>query len=67
MRTGAGVVIGEGEDTQFLGLLMDKVNGKELEKRLWKDDSWANAHYTLEMLRQVSKDMKARSLTNKGS
>lgn len=47
------MVIGTGEESRFMGLLMDKANGKELEKRLWKDDSWANAKYTLEMLRQV--------------
>ena len=98
---------GTGENTKFMGLLMGKINGKELEKRcdplrsarpdgpawsvprttggnlrmkqarvtrgtpkpksyletllftlvmpgrLWKDESWADAKYTLEMLRQV--------------
>lgn len=32
---------------------VDQVNGKELEKRFWKDSTWSNAKYTLEMLRQV--------------
>ena len=53
VRTWGGVVSGEGEDAKFVGLLMEKLNGKELEKRLWRDESWANAKYTLEMLRQV--------------
>ena len=33
MRTGAGIVTGTGENTNFMGLLMGKINGKELEKR----------------------------------
>ena len=93
VQTGAGIVTGTGENTKFMGLLMGKINGKELEKRcaplgnqrtlrtpciinangstngalhetcaqvsgqlfgrLWKDESWADARYTLEMLRQV--------------
>ena len=33
VRTGAGVVTGSGHNTKFVGLLMGKINGKELEKR----------------------------------
>jgi hypothetical protein len=33
VRTGAGLVTGSGHNTKFVGLLMGKINGKELEKR----------------------------------
>ncbi len=33
VQTGAGIVTGTGESTKFMGLLMGKINGKELEKR----------------------------------
>ncbi|KAK9817000.1 hypothetical protein WJX72_008078 [[Myrmecia] bisecta] len=52
MGTGAALV-SDGEDGMMEGLILDKVNGMPLNKRMWKDERFANARYVLEMLRQV--------------
>ena len=56
MQTGAGIVTGQGENTKFLGLLMGKINGKELEKRC---ATCCPAHH--ELLRRNSRSLKAET------
>ncbi|CAL5228490.1 g11635 [Coccomyxa viridis] len=50
MGTGAAVI--RKSDQGLEGLILEKVNGAPLEKRLLKDDTFADASYILEMMTQ---------------
>ncbi|CAK0786003.1 hypothetical protein CVIRNUC_009216 [Coccomyxa viridis] len=50
MGTGAAVI--RKSDKGLEGLILEKVNGAPLEKRLLKDDTFADAGYILEMMTQ---------------
>ncbi|KAK9814144.1 hypothetical protein WJX72_001224 [[Myrmecia] bisecta] len=51
MGTGAAVI--SGEEQMLQGLVLDKLNGTPLDSRLWKDESFNDINYVIEMLRQV--------------
>ncbi|CAL8466107.1 g5643 [Coccomyxa elongata] len=51
MGTGAALI--RRNDQGLEGLILEKVNGMPLEKRLLKDETFADADYTLEMMYQV--------------
>ena len=50
MATGAAIIQ---DDGMLVGLLIERVNGWPVEKRLTKDESFADINYLLECLRQV--------------
>ncbi|KAK9840817.1 hypothetical protein WJX81_006835 [Elliptochloris bilobata] len=50
MGTGAALMRRDGG---VEGLVLEKVNGLPLDKRLWKDEKWADASYTMALLKQV--------------
>lgn len=52
---GSGAALLGGVDGDMLeGLILEQLNGWPLDKRLMKDETYANVHYLLEMLTQVS-------------
>lgn len=51
---GTGACLLEKESDMPCGLIIEKVNGIPCEKRLTKDESFADVRYLLEMCRQVS-------------
>lgn len=51
MGTGAALI--RRSDEGLEGLILEKVNGMPLEKRLLKDETFADANYMLEMMYQV--------------
>ncbi len=51
MGTGAALV-GESDDTT-MGLVIEKVNGWALAKRVSKDEDFVDIHYLLEAVKQV--------------
>lgn len=50
---GTGACILDKESDMPCGLIIEKVNGYAVEKRLTKDETFADARYILEMCRQV--------------
>ena len=50
---GTGACILDKESDMPCGLIIEKVNGIPVEKRLTKDESFADVRYILEMCRQV--------------
>lgn len=51
---GTGACLLDMESDMPCGLIIEKVNGIPCEKRLTKDESFADVRYLLEMCRQVS-------------
>lgn len=50
---GTGACILDKESEMPCGLIIEKVNGYAVEKRLTKDETFADVRYILEMCRQV--------------
>lgn len=59
---GTGACILDKESEMPCGLIIEKVNGYAVEKRLTKDESFADARYLLEMCRQVKSSLTSNAL-----